>query len=102
MIVARAPLAASCAPCSRTLKRGEFKRVPRSGSRPAVGWFLSCAACGFVSAFSAEELLAVENVDELCHREVALVAVRGAVRCYSCHRLIAIDGQDLVAVDTEG
>lgn len=99
--VASSPLTcASYQQCSRTLRRGQVKRVSQRG--PLVGYFLACPACGFSAAY----------LDDACgFREVpreegarparALVGVAHPPTCFSCHALLSVEpsagGHDLVA-----
>lgn len=102
MIVARAPLAPCASHCSRDLKPGEYKRVPSSAEKCAVGYFLACPACRFVSAHSADDLNPVERTSKDAADRVVLMGAHGSVKCYACKRTIAIDGSDLVAIEQEG
>ncbi len=82
--------------CSRTLGRGEVKRV--SGRGPLVGYFLACPACGFVASY-LHDACGFTEVPPAPGTEWprVLSGIGKPPPCYSCRSLISVEGGALVA-----
>jgi len=50
--------------CVAKLRPGQYKRIPRNRDRPAIGFYIACPACGFITAILAEEHEVIDGVIE--------------------------------------
>ena len=95
MIVARARLtAASYKTCSRTLARGDVKRVTQRG--PLVGYFIGCPSCGFVASYLNDE---VGFREERAGTEVRLAGIDHPPRCAGCRLELHVVADELFATE---
>lgn len=75
--------------CSRTLVKGELKRVMQRG--PLVGYYIACPACGFAQSYLDDEVHYVEQpveIDGLVYMHAT--GMRDPGVCLSCNRRIVI------------
>lgn len=91
-VVARAALTdASFKTCSRTLAKGECKRVPQRGY--LVGFFFGCPNCGFIAPFLDEDLGYHEHDGRLLRS-----ARSGRCPGSGCRCLLRVEDGELQAV----
>lgn len=86
--------AASYQKCSRTLARGEVKRVMQRG--PLVGYYIGCPACGFVGCHLDDECGFVEATG--IGGRPMVVAIQRPPRCYRCQRVLVVESDRLLAI----
>ncbi len=83
---------ASYQKCSRTLERGEVKRVMQRG--PLVGYFLACPACGFSASYLHDAVGYVEDPPTGTMLRAGerhwLVGIERPPACYKCRLLLRV------------
>lgn len=108
-VAARAELVlASYAKCSRTLERGEVKRVMQRG--PLIGYFLCCPSCGFAASYLDEDSGSIKGCDFIelppkteplldLKKSRELIFITHLPICFRCHRILRVLNGFLESLD---
>lgn len=95
-VTGRAKLGYPITHCSRTLKRGEIKRVMPRGPL-FIGYYIACPGCGFIAVYLHDEAAFVEEDASREGRGPFQLLGIGSARCVGCKAALGVEDGDLVS-----